>query len=593
MVNPGIYSPACKDNPHSVLELDMLNRTNVPFYGSVTPIAYTVSATTVVAWCLFILLFIAQKPRPWLQKLASCVVAVTLTIALNNAVVELEKQYNKGYNDAEELRNSIFGGLYYRILDVLSRVILWLAHLQVILRLFNQPKRRKIILNVGIVLIIINTIFWCIVNFKPPVSRYIHSFSDAIHDITYIFETILFAVYAFVIIFYSIRKRVYAYNKDVIPIAIAAITSLFVPLLFFILDACQYWIAGWSDFIRLVGDIAAVVVVWEWVEIIGYLVRKREKRGVLGRQIYEGDMIKFISNGAGHGSAATSTIWRKLLRKAKSLFSPHDNWTFSKTKPPNSIPLVNVGASSSAPEHRQVSDGDAPTTSESNIGNHMGGDISRPLYRLFEGLNGNIHEDITRRKIQGIGGDRQPVPSSTDTTSTSYQVINSQNNNIIFDDHSSIPENNPENLANLSVSTHIGNINPNNNTQASLPVRFSENTRFSASMPSDEIKNNIGNISSTSATPDYNTANIHTNTNSVTSQPNHMSYYGSDDDEIFTVVDRQGFNPDICQDELFAAPAYSTEILPPQVFQRIDGFAEGDYHDDKPLGPSGPSGANR
>lgn len=333
----GLYYPNCEartnpkiSNYESLIGSSYLGYHD-PFHGSVIPIAYSLSATTVVAWLLFILLLISQKPRPLFQKFATLFVAVSLTVFLAQATQVLESQYYKGYHDSEELRQKIFGGLAFRILEVLMTLIVWLAHLQVLLRLFDRQKERQIIKVIGIVLAVIDTTLWCLVNFFVPYHSDNKYIRDIIPVLAYLFQISLSVMYLGLVALYSFRKRQFAYSfrmqskskynkyksgfspsytntdngiysnnitnsysssnnssrQNSLLVAIISLVSVSLPLVFFIIDISQYWLTGWSEFIRWVSDVSASVVVWEWVDVIEKQERQQQKNGVLGRPIFD------------------------------------------------------------------------------------------------------------------------------------------------------------------------------------------------------------------------------------------------------------------------------------------------------------------
>lgn len=290
------YMPDCNDADFDSSAIaswvpsdDMSNGRN-PFYRSVIPIAYAVSATTVVAWLLLILLFLAKKQRPWFQKFMMLLVSASLTVALAHTTRVLEQQNQRGYLDAVELRHEIFGSLAFRILEVLSILVVWMANLQVLLRLFERAKERMIIRWVGVILAVIDTTLWCLVNFFVPYHTGNHVVTDVIPVLAYLFQISILLIYAGSVVFYSVRKRKFAYNKrHSLIIAFISLTAVMMPLVFFILDLANYWIVGWSEFVRWVSGAASSVVVWEWIDVIERLQREKQKTGVLGRQIYDDD----------------------------------------------------------------------------------------------------------------------------------------------------------------------------------------------------------------------------------------------------------------------------------------------------------------
>src|SRR5699024_4913313 len=106
------FLPGCEDESAiSMLNDRAMEYQRDPFYGSVTPIAYTASATTVMSWLLLVLLFLSQQKRPLLQKAATLGIAVSLTVALADTTSSLQYQYSRGYQDADELRKRVYNGL--------------------------------------------------------------------------------------------------------------------------------------------------------------------------------------------------------------------------------------------------------------------------------------------------------------------------------------------------------------------------------------------------------------------------------------------------------------------------------------------------
>ncbi len=145
-----------------------------PFYASTIPQTYVIAAATVIAWILVIMLIITPRTnflgrsgpvagfssghgiiggatggggsligvgsRPWLQKVATLTVAVSLTIATADFFRAAETQYDIGFMDANKLKNEVLGTKEIKITRIISDVFLWLAQVQTLIRLF--PRRR-------------------------------------------------------------------------------------------------------------------------------------------------------------------------------------------------------------------------------------------------------------------------------------------------------------------------------------------------------------------------------------------------------------------------------------------------------------------
>jgi hypothetical protein len=298
-----------------------------PFYASTIPMVYVISAATVIAWVLVIMLTITPRTsffgapgapafgnghgiigganggnlgttgggsRPWLQKVAALAVAISLTIATADTLEVAERQYGVGYMDAAALRKEVLGSMEIRVMRVISDIFLWLAQVQTLIRLFPRHREKVMIKWIGFVLIILDTVFSGLNSFLIDTgARNGRMFADAIPALSYLFELALGLLYAAWVLYYSLTKRRYAFYhpklRSMLLISLLSVISVLTPVVFFITDVSNQDVAGWGDYFRWVGAAAASVIVWEWVERIEALERDDKKDGILGREIFDGD----------------------------------------------------------------------------------------------------------------------------------------------------------------------------------------------------------------------------------------------------------------------------------------------------------------
>ncbi|KAJ5617049.1 hypothetical protein N7537_002163 [Penicillium hordei] len=323
-----IFEPVCTGSPTDEVHISAVLDTRDPFYSSITPQLYAIGCATVVSYLLVIILLITPRTfyvggpggganflgrhgmisgsysgnssvvgvggRPWLQKVAAILVAVSLTIATVDSFRVAERQYEYGYSDAEALSQEVIDGMEIRIVRVISSTFLWLAQVQTLIRLFPRHKEKVMIKWAGFALIVLDTTFSILDNFwarnSPTRPRL---YEDAIPALSYLFELSLNLLYAAWVIFYSISKHRYAFfhpkMRNICLVALLSLCAILIPVVFFVLDIAKPEIAGWGTYIRWVGSAAASVVVWEWVERIEALERDETKDGILGREVFDGD----------------------------------------------------------------------------------------------------------------------------------------------------------------------------------------------------------------------------------------------------------------------------------------------------------------
>ncbi|EED22868.1 pH signal transduction protein PalH [Talaromyces stipitatus ATCC 10500] len=361
MTEDAYYQPTCTGAGNDgVFPSAMLNNAD-PFYASVGPQLYAIGCMTVVSYLLVIILLITPRKfyiggpggdgnilgrhgiisgsysghssvtgvggRPWLQKVAALLVAISLTIATVDSFRVAERQYDMGYTDAAALTEEVIDGTEIRAVHVVSSTFLWLAQVQTLIRLFPRHKEKVMIKWAGFALIVLDTIFAILDNFLSHGSETRpRLFDDAIPALSYLFELALNLLYAAWVIFYSLSKHRFAFfhpkMRNICLVAIFSLCAVLIPVVFFIMDISSPDVAGWGEYIRWVGSAAASVVVWEWVERIEALERDERKGGILGREIFDGDEMLEVtpsqevewprsSNAPGNkGGRGTGAAWR-------------------------------------------------------------------------------------------------------------------------------------------------------------------------------------------------------------------------------------------------------------------------------------------
>lgn len=334
LTQDAFWQPYCSGTPipqpidpmQPGIDLSILNYQE-PFYSSTNPQIYAIAAMTVVSYMLVIILFITPRTvfmggagggmsrlgqnnmlagsygsnsvigvgsRPWLQKVATLAVAISLTIVTVDTFSWAEAQYNAGYEDAVELSNNVIDGLEVRIVRVISETFLWLAQAQTLIRLFPRHKEKLIIKWTAFGLILADVIFDILNQFVDKTGKHHpRTFVTAIPALSYLFALSLNLCYALFVSYYAVCKRRYAFYRPTMRnmplLALLSLIAILIPIIFFVIDLSAPNVSGWGSYIRWVGAAAASVVVWEWVERIEALERDEKRDGILGREIFDGD----------------------------------------------------------------------------------------------------------------------------------------------------------------------------------------------------------------------------------------------------------------------------------------------------------------
>ena len=330
------YQPACGVTPvpppvdplQPGVDLSVLDAKN-PWYSSTVPQMYATSACTIVSYMLVIILFITPRTyfvggtgggsgflgqggvisgtfgsspvigigsRPRLQKIAAMGVAVSLTIVSADSFKWAHRQYDAGYEDADELTTHVINGLEVRVVRTISESFLWLAQAQTLIRLFPRHKEKLMIKWIAFVLILLELLFSCLNHFHVgKLVTLSEQTKTALPTMNYLFALGLNCAYGSFVIVYAFQKRRFAfyhpYMRSMPLVALLSLTAVLIPVVFFVLDLSRPDVDGWGSYVQWVSSAAASVIVWEWVERIEALERDEKKGGILGREVFDGDEL--------------------------------------------------------------------------------------------------------------------------------------------------------------------------------------------------------------------------------------------------------------------------------------------------------------
>lgn len=383
-----------------------------PFYASTFPMCYALAATTVTAWMLVVMLFVTPRSfldggvvrlsrrsftnsssggisiggRPWLQKIAALTVAISLTVATEDTFQYAGLQYTWGILNAKVLQDHVMGGKELKAIRLVSDTFLWLAQAQTLIRLFPRQKEKVIIKWAAFLLITLDLIFSSLNSFLYSDNGVTSngtsgSFGHPIPTLSYLFQLSLGLLYAAWVIYYAFMKRRYSFYhplmKNICLVALISLISIFIPVVFFILDISQPRFTAWGDYVRWVGAAAASVVVWEWVERIEALEREEKKDGILGREVFNDDDMLEVD-----ASEYPSIRKRKNGRSdSGSTGSGHGGGSLDTGDRPQGNPISNSGwPAMAAVVHRHHGQGDNQETSHDHYAGIMGEILRPPIW---------------------------------------------------------------------------------------------------------------------------------------------------------------------------------------------------------------------
>jgi len=287
----------------------------------VTPQTFGLAGATIASAILLILLFLSRTRKPWIQKLATLTMTVSLIAYMVVSVEMLRQQYIEGRYDADDLR-AVNQVTVCQILSYIAEFVIYLAQIQTLMRIFPRKRDKVIIKWTGLALISLTMIFCGLFTFlqpsaPPPGQRNSawQTFLEILSPLNYLFSIALATIYALCVIYFGVVHRRVAFT---IPagfiLACLSLACITMPIIFFCLDIWAEFVVGWGQYIRSIASIGSTVIVWEWIERVDEAEAKRDgKLGVLGRRIFEDEFDPAPKSPSSSDSSAKWKIWRKKM----------------------------------------------------------------------------------------------------------------------------------------------------------------------------------------------------------------------------------------------------------------------------------------
>lgn len=285
-------------SPNPQLQLNALAGTGFvvqAFSQTITPLIFATACTTTLSYVFFFITVMSRSKRPWLQRGAALSVLISLTLVADLMYLELEDQHTSGNTYSAPRLRDVRTRTVLKVFRLISNTLLWLAQVQVLIRLFPRHRDKIVIKWAGLGLIVLEAVFAVLNDFYHPSPFNPDSPNDlvpAVPVLSYLFHIALGTLYIMCVFFYTFTsgrwRHAYAFRNSLA--AVFSICAICTPTVFFCLDIWNAQVEGWGDYVRWVGSIASSVLVWDWVDRIEERVDKDTKTGVLGREVFEDDM---------------------------------------------------------------------------------------------------------------------------------------------------------------------------------------------------------------------------------------------------------------------------------------------------------------
>jgi hypothetical protein len=256
------------------------------FETSIVPVMYSLAASAVTCWVLTLVVLGFRSKRTLLYKLALLCSSIYLLVIMIKSTTILTTQFHHGYMDSMELRHTLRTNKNINILNLTFNTILYLGQVQTAMYLFSRQMEKRIVLWIGCSLTIIAQTIWGASVLHPTLSL------NSLPAFSYLFQIALSIMYLCCALFFAITAHVYALHPSLLLMTFIALLAASSTMILFIVDLANIWVIEWADSLSWITTVFSIVMVREWADRVYAMQRRHEKTGVLGKQLFEDEVVK-------------------------------------------------------------------------------------------------------------------------------------------------------------------------------------------------------------------------------------------------------------------------------------------------------------
>lgn len=363
-----------------------------PFIGATVLLSLVLIGIVTASWMQLLLLFLdSLNPIPNFLVLTNLFYSITHTVILSEVTDFLKFQYDLNFSDTSILDNQITYTLKFGILRAISWFLVWCSLTHIVIGISNHKRKNKVKV-IGYFLSLLNLILNLIHNINDSKEPFFKFQINKIDIADYFFSYLFLTLFSIMIIYYSILKRKFAYNKKSMSLTIFSIITLAAPFVFLTITISSRLMRSWSIYIFGFSILCVSIVSREWINTIKTLEKKYEKKAVLGRKIssdnfFDENTVKFNDN---FNSFLSGNKMCKILgmfkrKKDAKLVSSNDI-------PMNNInPILNT-ATSNSNNNKVVQFYDLVEDDLYSVQSNLGG---RSILQNVTAISSSTDEDIT------------------------------------------------------------------------------------------------------------------------------------------------------------------------------------------------------
>lgn len=304
---------------------------------------FTISALCISLWMLTLLLFLTprHKRKPLLTQVATVFYTAFTTLLLVQITKVARTQYYNDMLDIINMRTYIYLVDSFRATFILLQLLVNSAWLHLVLQL-TRARYKWTAGVIGILAVAAYTAVLAVYNvhFNNSLAVF-HTAASSSNELwrmsAVACKLVLMVWYAFTLGHYTTRLRNprICYGRRLLPLAVLVWFLFAAHIVLNVLTLSTFrrvWLVKiWLVLLPYLVEVLLLLSVWEWVYSIGYLEKRAELAGVLGRRISEDDVVSFHTALENDRQRSHRQRMREFMHKVLGRQTPRNRPSNSKT----------------------------------------------------------------------------------------------------------------------------------------------------------------------------------------------------------------------------------------------------------------------
>lgn len=126
-------------------------------------------------------------------------------------------------------------------------------------------------------------------------------------------------------VFFAITAHLYALHPSLLLVTLLALLAASSTIILFIVDLANIWVIEWADSLSWITTVFSIVMVREWADRVYTMQRRHEKTGVLGRQLFEDEVVKSFFSQKDPSLASSNNGDPSISTSSQNIDAPKQN----------------------------------------------------------------------------------------------------------------------------------------------------------------------------------------------------------------------------------------------------------------------------